>query len=70
MAYLAIISGVYVIGSFAGCRCTVVATETTAYDFVMIHRAGRNRGPGRRPGLMACRATIRGVNMIAGLARE
>lgn len=43
---------------------------TRAQNFIMIHRAGRNRRPGRRAGLMASGAAICSVDVITGFARE
>lgn len=68
MADLAIVGGVNVVGSFAAGGRAVVATETGADHFVVIDCAGRHGCPRNGARLMARGATVRGVQVIGGLA--
>lgn len=53
---------------FAGCQGTVMATGTYSGNFVVIHRTGGNRRPGRGKLLMAGFTDIAGIQMRGALA--
>ena len=57
------IRAIDVAGRFSGRRCSVVTTETGAYNFIMIYSIRRHRRPRCREYRMAGIAGVGGINM-------
>jgi hypothetical protein len=68
MTSITSIPGIDMIWTFAGCDTIVVATDTSSYHRIMIHRSCCNGSPRRGSRLMAGIAKIRGIQMIRAFA--